>query len=303
MNSSIFQLLTVTAAIALAGCGSSHIAPPVLTKPELLNPVPNKNIQNNPTAIWNFTFDKQTHSYQSITSTILQTQPNSVPSQLRDIPDSIVISTTSQFLLSIDRKETLVTLVSGYLNRIQSTSSSRIHIDNQQLALPLAFSGSITSGRLLLTPTNPTTDIQLCKSPINPRLGDIRSILISLPHQLQTGSTWTDTISTSMCSGIDLPTQTTTIRTYRMVEQRDTNPISLFLKTKESSYLTGLGSQGEHQVQIAGQGSGSAEFLISAVTGVISTFHLTQSLTLQIYTSGKTSRILQTINQDITILN
>jgi hypothetical protein len=139
MNSSIFQLLTVTAAIALAGCGSPHIAPPVLIKPELLNPVPNNNSQTNPTAIWKFTFNKQPHSYQSITSTILQTQPNSASSQLRDIPDSIVISTTSQFLLSIDRKETLVTLVSGYLNRIQLTSSSKIHMDNQQLALPISL--------------------------------------------------------------------------------------------------------------------------------------------------------------------
>jgi hypothetical protein len=88
-----------------------------------------------------------------------------------------------------------------------------------------------------------------------------------------------------------------------MIEEPHTNPLSLFIKMQEHSQLTGLGSQGEHQIQVDGQGFGSAELLINPTTGLLSTFHLIQHLTVQINTSGKITKILQLVEQNVKILN
>ena len=303
MNRSTPLLLTLAAAIALTSCKSTHILPPTIPNPEPVSPIPQKKIQNKPSTTWNFTFNTQPHTYQSTTNTILQTQPTVDVSQLQTIPDSTIISTTTQFTLAIDRTQPLVTVISGSLNRIQSISGSRVHLHNQQPTLPLAFSGILSSSRLSLSPVSPIPENEFCQNPINSYFSDIRPIVISLPHFLRAGSTWTDTISTATCSGIDLPTRTTTVHTYTMIEEPHTNPLSLFIKMQEHSQLTGLGSQGEHQIQVDGQGFGSAELLINPTTGLLSTFHLIQHLTVQINTSGKITKILQLVEQNVKILN
>lgn len=276
------------AAVLSAACTSTSFPAPSTPEPQPSSPIPHGQIQRSDIQSWRFTFTDDVHSYSSVSRTIIQPLSN-----LQQSVDTF--TTTSNFSVSIDRLQT-PSPISGELSEINTVSSQRAH--NQPLVTAgFSFTGTLMSGEIFLRPVSPSADTAICGGPAASSLGELHSALLSLPAQIQPGTHWTDTLTTSTCSGDRLPLAGKIIRSYEVEDiSRQTG---VTIKRTEEIHLLGTGSQLQHQIEVTAKGSGLSALLLNLETGILQTAQENQHLDIIIQTSGRTYHFRQEVTQQI----
>jgi hypothetical protein len=292
----------IIAAISFTACTSSGKLFPATPLPSPSRPETATKVSSLPARQWTFNFHNEAHTYYSTSQTTLDSNP----------PDSIngkdTISIATQFTVAIDRSQTPIS-ISGHLDSIVLEPGSRIGTDAQKISMPINFSGTINFNRLVLNTTTKfststtQTENYLCDSPASPLLGEIRGGIVLLPAQLQPSSRWADTISTATCSGSRFSSNLEIIRSYRVIGERaNGNTTALLVKRTEDIHLTGNGTQGQHQIKLEGEGTGSSDILLDSATGTTLAIEVYQELKLMIISSGESKRFTQRVKQRITLV-
>jgi len=291
----------IIAVISFAACTSSGRFPPVIPLPSPSRPETTTKVTDLSAQQWTFNFHNEAHTYYSTSQTTL----DSDPSDLISSKDTISIAT--QFTLAIDRLQTPIS-ISGQIDSVMLKPGSKIGTDSQKISTPINFSGTINSSRLVLNATTKSstsatqTRDTSCDSPISSLLGEIRGGIAFLPTQLQLSSSWADTISTDTCSGSRFPSSLEIIRFYQVIGERTSdNTTALLIKRTEHIHLIGSGIQGQHQVKLEGEGTGSSDIILDSATGTALVIEIYQELKLTIISSGQSKRFSQRVKQRITL--
>jgi hypothetical protein len=285
-----FLRLTV-AAILSAACASARLPAPSSSEPQTSSSTTENQIRGLPARSWHFKFRDETHSYASVTQTTIQS--------INNLPSSIdTFTTRSHFSITVDRQQT-PSVISGEVTQMEIVPGQRVH-NKLPIASAFAFTGSITSGQVLLHLSPVPADTALCNNPAASYLSELHAGVLSLPSQIQTGSSWSDTLSTTTCSGNRLPFIAQTIRLYQVQGiTQEANLQLLLIKRTEQIRLSGAGSQDQHQIKVRGTGSGSADLFLNSETGTLQAAQVSQSLDFTLLTSGKSYQFRQATTQRI----
>lgn len=247
---------------------------------------------------WSFQPFSGSQTYRSISKTTLQ--PSSDPHQDQDT--GLI---AMQFTIRLDQFQ-IPAALSGQIDSLLITPGSRVGTNLGRINLPIKFKGTITEGKLSLSlesgpPTQPQS--YKCLDPAITLLGEIRSQTLLLPLHLSAGSAWSDTITTVACSGTNVLSRTKTVRTYTV--PGEVNRIGhrvLLIERAENIDLTGSGSQGQHQITLAGEGQGISKIYLNLTTGLPFTIQSRQNLRVTITSSGRIQSFVQTVEQQIDFL-
>lgn len=283
MQKSLIQL--TLAAILCAACASTQGPGSILPEPQTQSQTPSNSISKSSIHSWQFKFVDEVHSYTSVTQTTIEAL--STPASSVD-----TLTTRSHFSIAIDQRQ-VPAAISGDFNQIEITISRQSH-NQPPVASPFAFAGSISSGQVLLHLIPISTDSEFCSNPTASYLSELHAGVLTLPAHVQTGSTWTDTLSAITCSSNHLPLTIQIIRFYQVQNMIQEGNLELLLvKRTEQVQLSGSGSQDQHQMQIRGQGTGSADLLLDPKTGTLQTAQTNLRLDLTLLTSGKSYQFRQ----------
>lgn len=251
-------------------------------------------------ATWIFTsITSRSHQYRSITNTSFQHD------NLNGVPDRDTVTIITDFTIQLNQSHASIG-ITGDINKVETRPSSRTGSSSQTTTSSLGFSGAITDGNLTLkilpTESTSSTDYETCNIPANAVLGDIRAVLTAIPPLLLLTSKWTDTVTTNTCTGSKIPSELSMVRSYSVVGETNQSGIPLLLiRRTETTHLAGAGSQGQHQVTVKGEGSGTADLYLDQVTGSILLVNTHQNLKLTVSTSGRNEHFNQIVNQEIRI--
>ena len=285
--------------IALAPACAPKVTVPSATKGSIQQAVisPEQTIPKR-TDTWTFSPTNNTQQYHSITKTRFQLDD---PDGLND-QDTLAIIT--EFSAKIDQLHTPV-IITGHVDNILISSGPRIGIDPEKITFPIDFNGTVASGKLTLdiTPSFGTSfNSNRCSALAQMVLGDIRTAIAIVPSLLQLHSTWTDTITTTTCTGREVSSDLKIVRSYTVIGEFDYAGMFLVLvRRAETTHTNGTGTQGQHQIILKGQGSGSSDLYLNPRTGLVIIINARHDSKIAINTSGHLQHFSQHFTQKITI--
>lgn len=292
----------IITAFAFTACASAGIYPPATSLPSPSKPETVTKGTGLSTRQWTFNFRNQAHTYYSTSQTTFDPDPSD------STGSKDTVSITTQFTIAINRLQKPINIF-GHIDSILLNSGSKIGTDNQKVSTPIYFSGIINSGQLVLNTTTKfstsviQTENNSCNDPASSLLGEVRGGITLLPPQLQPGSRWTDTISTVTCSGSKILSSLEIIRSYYVIGERTKdNTTTLLIKRTEQIHLMGNGAQGQHQIKLEGEGTGSSEITLDLATGTTLLIAIYQQLKLTVISSGQTKHFTQRVKQQITLI-
>lgn len=244
---------------------------------------------------WTISPVAREHRYTSVTTAVLESLGLSGAS--RDTVMSMV-----GFSLSIARNvvpasysATIESIsIRGGLRTTGSTSSST------DLSLPFIFTGRIETGRTTLDLTKSRTETPAsCTSEILSAIPVIQRSLVLVPLQLHTGMAWTDSTTTSVCSG-PLMVLLTSVRTYQVKGQTSAqNHPAILLEQQSRTSFTGDGTQEQHRIRVRGDGSGKAQLMVDAQTGDLIDTTSDHTAVITVTSSGRDQRFTQTSRERV----
>jgi hypothetical protein len=127
--------------------------------------------------------------------------------------------------------------------------------------------------------------------------GVVSQTMISIPTQLETGTTWTDSLSTTACTG-PVPGVLSITRTYRTLGSTQIDRLeAIVLEFTEKTTLTGEGSQEQHRVHVRGTGSGKGRLIIDTSTGAVISAETDRLTSLAVTASGREQQFRQHVNE------
>jgi hypothetical protein len=242
------------------------------------------------TTHWDFNPQHSRNSYRSHTeSGVVSLEGSNRRS------DSAQIMT--EFTLNIDQLDSL-TSFSGEITKVFPTI-----IQKESPTLPIPFSATITRGHFTLGLIAAQPPDELCNSKASQILGEIRSVINDRPASLSIGTTWSDTTSTTTCSGNRLPTRLHIIRFYQVVGQSEYKgrPM-LTINRTDTTQLAGEGSQEQHQLKLEGSSVGRAKILVDSRSGTTNFIEITQELQITVTSSGRVTHFHQDIRQSTELI-
>jgi hypothetical protein len=244
---------------------------------------------------WEFKFENETHAYSSLTRATFQADQ-------KLSTGSDTLTTKAQFSITVNRQQTPPAF-SGQLNQLELIAGQRNRAEQQPMRLPLRFTGTITSGQLLLQSLPTQSDSNSCDNPESSYLNELHTAIVSLPARIQIGSIWTDTLSTTTCSGSKIPSTMQIIRSYKIRGNvQEGNKALLLIDRDEQIHLSGTGSQNQHQVQLDAEGSGSSAIFLDPRSGSLHMLTATQHLNITLVTSGRSYHFRQEVTQQIALV-
>ncbi len=126
------------------------------------------------------------------------------------------------------------------------------------------------------------------------------SLIPKLPPRLTVGDAWTDSTTTSGCRGT-VPTTTHALHNYTVVgDTTIAGAPAVIVHRIDSIAADGEGPQGQHRVFISATGTGTADILLDPSAGRFIGLNGTQSTTVDVTTSGRSTRFLQLTNERVT---
>jgi hypothetical protein len=277
-----YRLKLFLSCIVGISCSRPSVIPTPTPVPTFPAPEPAPSHPPNTTGAWHFNVDRQPHSYQSTTR-------NTVKAVDQSGGKDNTSQVSSWFTISINSLLKPITL-NG------SIDSAQIIPTVDEIRLPTQFTGSLASNELIIRPTAQPTG-QECLSPVESLFGEIRSAISTIPPDVTSGVSWTDSILTTACSG-NIRTTIRTVRHYtaqgaRQLDGRET----LFLNRSDKIQLVGDGAQGQHQVHLEGEGNGITELFVNPSTGILVQMEGNQQTRITITTSGQTRTFTQMTHQ------
>jgi len=233
---------------------------------------------------WSIQPSAQSQHYQSVTVAIIDLA-GTAPA-MRDSTLS-----TIDFSLSIVHEPRTAAYTSS-IEAFGKSGGTRFPQNSIGTNLPFAFTGHITAGQL-------TVDSLDCSTEISSALPVIQRALIVSPTHLEKDMTWTDSTTTSICSGA-VPVSLTAVRSYRVVgETKQGETPAILLERQDRTSSTGEGTEGQHRIQIKSQGTGRSTILIDVRSGALIEMITVNSTTAAVTTSGRTQQFVQSTHERI----
>jgi hypothetical protein len=236
----------------------------------------------------------QENSYTSVTSAALESTDSPISS--RDTITSIV-----RYSLGITRD----VKPPAYSARIESISiqggarTADSTASSNEL-LPFTLAGRIEPNRITFEPVRPQADPPACSNAAMAVIPIVQRSLVLVPLQLHKGLTWTDSVTSTVCSG-PLQTALSTVRTYLVQGQAVINGRTVILLEQQSrTSFAGEGAQQQHRIRVRGSGSGKGQLAVDAETGALIEAAADHVTALTITSSGRDQRFTQTSRERVT---
>lgn len=282
MTRRVIAVLLVGSAV-ISGC-QRHV-PETAPAPTTAGAIPQPSPTPTHPGKWSIIPIDQKIKYRSTRTVALQHM--TVPPQPHDS-----FTTTVDFSITPKRNPSTTT----FSVEIQSLKSTTIQ---PALHTPFSFSGHLSGNALKIEALNgvPASSVIDCNTGELSFTGVVTQTMISIPTQLETGTVWSDSLSTVACTG-PVPGALSITRTYKTVGSTQVSGLdAIILELDEKTTLTGEGSQEQHRVQVRGTGSGKARLMIDATTGAVISAN-TDRLTLLVVTaSGREQQFQQHMNE------
>lgn len=282
MTRRIIAVLLVGSAVVSA---CQRRIPETAPAPTTIGAIPQPSSTLTHTDKWSIIPIDQKLRYRS--TRVVALQHTTAPIQPRDS-----FTTTADF--SITSKRTLST--TAYTVEIQSLQDTVIQ---PVLHTPFSFSGHLSGNVLKIDALNgvPASSVIDCNTGELSSTSVVAQTMISIPTQLETGTTWSDSLSTTACTG-PIPGALSISRTYRTLGGTQINGLeAILLELNEKSTLTGEGSQEQHRVQVRGTGSGKGRLMIDATTGAVISANTDRLTILVVTASGREQQFQQHVNE------
>lgn len=273
MPNRVFSFLLF--AFSISACARSATR----AEPEPSPAIPSISLSTSSRTSWTITPSNQAHHYRSITKAIVeQNDPSLV---LRDS-----LTTTTDFTLSLSRDSRSLSY-NATIRAFSIQGSPRSGPSAITEKFPLSLSGRLEGNRFLVEGSAE------CSSQGSAIMPAVQRLVVPLPTQLRKDQTWTDSISSNVCSG-SIPVVLTTVRTYRVVGEAEVGGAqAIRLSREDRTASQGEGSEDQHRIQIQTEGSGQGELLIDRTTGSLIESSTTNAVTLTITTSGRSRHFTQ----------
>ena len=242
---------------------------------------------------WSISPGNQEHRFLSTTVTALET------STLTGITRETVTA-ISGFSVSLDRTPA-APVYSARLESLslQSSRGSSTPLPEVAPLLPLAFSGRVEGHRLTVEPIRTQTGNLDCSNPAFSAISPILRSLILSPLQLSKGMTWTDSTTSTICSG-PVPVVLTAIRSYQVMGETSLAGVpAILLEQLTRTRFSGEGVQDQHRLRTQGEGSGKAQIRIDAGTGSVLDITGSHTSLISVFASGREHRFTQALQERI----
>ena len=276
-------LLTVLFLVSCRGSSSTGTGPVPAITPE---PSPSAPRISSTRDRWTITPVAASHRFTSVIHTAIELQE---PAGIQR--DSLISSFT--YSLSIERSGETV----SYSARVESMSAhggARITSPMGALTSPFSFSGQLEKNKISVD--SAVTD---CSNDALASVPVIQRALVVTPVALHKDMTWSDSVSSAVCSG-SIPVTTTSVRNYRVVGE---TPHGILIERHDHTTAAGEGSQGQHLIRLKTDGSGMAQITIDSRTGELLQVVSTSTTTAIVTASGRDRRFVQTVQERINRLD
>lgn len=278
--------------ITVAGCTRTVPTPEPAPRPaDSTQPLSSTSPIIGPGSRWRITSSIEPQEYSSIVNTTLE-----LDSASARIHDTVTVHT--RFTLSLKRLPTSVT-ISGSIEAFSIAAGNRVGAPTQLIVLPLSFSGQVNARGLTLKrvagqTSGQTTD---CVNPGITAISTVQRNLVIVPEELQRGASWTDSSSTTGCSG-SIPVIVTSIRTYSILGETEyAGDSAIALKKTDRTYFNGEGAQDQHRIIVKGEGSGSGVLYVTRSTGMMIDYESKHNTVVTITSSGQNQRFIQIVKE------
>jgi hypothetical protein len=199
-------------------------------------------------------------------------------------------------------------VVSGTVDKAELHTGSKIGTDSSRIQLPVSFEGSLDGHAVQLDLSGSSNSREIsassaCTNPAMIVLGDIRTVLTTLPQEVTTGLRWTDTITTKTCSSTTISSMLHVSRSYKVLGDTTYSGLeALIIQRTDSTELNGGGAQDQHEVTLTGNGTGLTTIYVDR-RGVVLAVNSSQDLALVVTASGRSKRFSQHLEQTIKLLD
>ena len=281
------------ASVVIGGCRSTTVPSPVL---QPVATAGSTDISTNSINSWVLAPSRQPHTYHSTSQTTVHEPSNSTIRQN-------TIETTTTFTILLDQLHTPL-IISGHIDTINVHPHNQPSLENKEFRLPLIFEGELASTALTISIKNSQLTDGACSPFISSVLGDLRAVVIAYPSRLTSGFTWKDSTLVTTCTMGGILTTTKTIQLFRVVGERAFNTTrAILLQRLDSTYVSGDGSQGNHQIHLEGVGTGTANIYINPSVAVTLGVELFEKLEITISNSGRIRHFIQEVTQKLEATN
>lgn len=285
----------VITATGLTSCTTGRTGLPTTKEPGTDTQSSVNRISRVSGSTWRFDFDHDAHTYTSTTHVSLQTV-NAAKLE------SDTITSTIHFTITADRTHVPIA-ISGVVDRVRITTGNRIGRDTSRLEVPFSFEGLLSKQRVELNLAHLATVSPVCANPISVLLGDIRTLLTTLPEELAPTSKWTDTVSTTICNTSGITSAVHTLRSYSVLGDTIYSGLqALVIRRTESTKFEGRGAQGQHEISLTGAGTGSTIIYLDK-RGIPLAIDTLEDSQVTVTASGQLKHFNQHLQQTIKLLD
>jgi hypothetical protein len=283
----------LAATIAIAGCRLTKV-PSSILQPVVTTSTNDTSIKSG--GLWILTPSHQPQAYHSISQTTVH-----------EVSDPVIrqnsIEVTTAFTISLDQSQTPL-IISGHIDTVRFSPQNQSGPNNNSLTLPLLFEGELTHDVLTITVKNPQLLDGFCSPFVSSILSDLHTVVAIYPTHLTPAFTWRDSTLVTTCTTGGVPTTRKTIQSFRVVGERAFNTMrALLLERLDSTYITGDGAEGNHQIHLEGIGTATANIYISPTVAVTLGVELSEKTEITIITSGRTRHFIQEVTQRLKATN
>jgi hypothetical protein len=268
------------------GCttGSLGASLPPLPNPETVSSAEIRHIGR--VASWKITPTVQSRSYSSLLTTVI-TQTDA-PTSRRD---SLAIQTL--YSISITRSSDAI-IFSGSIEAFTVHGNSTAS-EVTDFVTPTTFTGKLNDHTISSRIFN-ADRLQNngdCENAAQTSLKIIQRNIFALPLEITAGQAWTDSTSSTLCSGA-LRITSTVVRTLTVIEESELEGIPvLVLDDSERTFSKGEGSQEQHRIVVESRGLTNGHLYVNLSSGQLLTANTTNKTSVSIESSGRVQHFMQ----------
>ncbi len=283
----------LVASVVIAGCRSTPVSGPVL---QPIAATPSDDTRAKSIGPWILRPNHQPHTYHSISQTTVDEPSNSTIRQ-----NTIEIVTT--FTISLNQSHTPLT-ISGQVDTVTFSEQKQPLPKNQEFSLPLVFEGELAHTGLAISVKNSQGTAGTCSPSVSSILGDVHTVINTYPSRLTPSLTWRDSTLVTTCTPDRVPTTRRTIQIFRVVGESALKTTRvLLIQRLDSTYISGDGTQDNHQIHLEGAGTGTGNIYIDPDSGVILATQVSEDLEITVTNSGKSRHFIQKVTQTVKATN
>lgn len=221
---------------------------------------------------------------------------------------SLLTTVVTQLDVPMPRRDSLKTQTSYSINTTRNADSLvfsgsitsfavrgvRTEISDPQVVFPILFNGKISNHNISIQASGGLSENSgPCDNATQASMRTVHRNLFLLPLEIIDQQTWTDSTSSTVCSGT-IPLTITSIRTFRVLGESESDGTpALALEQNERTSSRGEGSQGQHRILIESQGTTNGRLYVDRTSGQFLAANLVTKTSVSIQSSGRVEHFSQ----------